>query len=122
VVAHIRGERGAAVRARAERLLGEVGLTERAGQLPAELSGGERQRVGIARALMAEPTVLLADEPTAALDGELSAQIAALLAEQARSRALATLVVSHDDAPLAHADRHLHLSTGALAPRAAVAG
>jgi ABC-type lipoprotein export system ATPase subunit len=86
------------------------------------LSGGERQGIGIARALMARPAALLADEPTASLDGDLSAQVSALLTEQARERGVAALVVSHDDAPLAHADRHLHLAAGSLEQVGAATG
>jgi ABC-type lipoprotein export system ATPase subunit len=71
---------------------------------------------------MARPTVLLADEPTAALDPELSADVAALLAGQARRHGPATVIVSHDDAPLAHADRRLHLAGGALCDVAPVTG
>lgn len=114
LVAHVRGERGAAVRRRAEELLERLQVAHRARALPAQLSGGERQRVGVARALMARPTVLLADEPTAALDPELSAEIAGVLARAARDDGVALLVVSHDEAPLAHADRHLRLVRGAL--------
>jgi putative ABC transport system ATP-binding protein len=114
LVAHIRGERGAAVRRRATALLERVQVGHRADALPTQLSGGERQRVGVARALMARPTVLLADEPTAALDLDLSSEIAALLASAAREDDVATLIVSHDDAPLSHADRHLRLVRGAL--------
>lgn len=114
LVAHVRGERGAATRRRAGELLERVQVAHRADALPAQLSGGERQRVGVARALMARPTVLLADEPTAALDPDLSAEIAAALAAAAREDGAATLVVSHDDAPVAHADRHLRLVRGRL--------
>jgi putative ABC transport system ATP-binding protein len=114
LVGHIAGERRAAARQRADALLDELGLADHAGQLPAQLSGGERQRVGIARALMARPTVLLADEPTASLDPDLSAEVAAMLATQTRARGLASVVVTHDDAPLAHADRCLHLASGRL--------
>lgn len=113
-VARIRGERGAGVRARAEELLAEVGLEAHRDQLPAELSGGERQRVGIARALMSRPSLLLADEPTAALDASLSAEIAALLVTTARARGIACLLASHDEVPLASADRRLELCAGAL--------
>lgn len=114
IVARVRGERGAEVRRRAEDLLAEVGLEGRADGLPGELSGGERQRVGIARALMSRPHLLIADEPTAALDAELSAEIAALLAATARERGLACLIASHDEAPAACADRRLELRGGAL--------
>jgi putative ABC transport system ATP-binding protein len=100
----------------ARRLLDELDLGGRANTLPGKLSGGERQRVGIARALMADPGVLLADEPTAALDPELAAHVSALLAEQTRSRGLATLIVTHDSAPLAHADDIMHLAGGVLTP------
>jgi putative ABC transport system ATP-binding protein len=116
IVGRIRGERRAETRRRALALLDEVGMGGRAHGRPHELSGGERQRVGIARALMADPVVLLADEPTASLDPELAGEVADLLATQTRSRSLATVLVTHGDAPLAHADRHLHLSGGSLTP------
>lgn len=102
------------VRERARKLLGDLDLAERAGQLPSELSGGERQRVGIARALMASPSVLIADEPTASLDPARARAVSDLLAEAAHVRGIATLVVAHDQAPLRVADRHLHLDGGAL--------
>ena len=94
--------------------LDDLGLAGRAGQLPAEMSGGERQRVGIARALMAEPQVLLADEPTASLDRERAASVVDLLAEVTERRGLATVIAAHDDAPRARAARHLHLEDGVL--------
>ncbi|MDQ2621433.1 MAG: ATP-binding cassette domain-containing protein [Actinomycetota bacterium] len=122
IVGHINREKRADTRRRAESLLIEVGLGERRDQLPGKMSGGERQRVGIARALMAAPSVLLADEPTASLDGELSAQISGLIAEQTRRRGLATVIVSHDETPLAHAHRHLHLAGGQLDPAGTGAG
>lgn len=114
LVGHINREKRAEVRERAEALLAEVGLSAQADQLPGKMSGGERQRVGIGRALMAQPSVLLADEPTASLDPELSAQVCALLAEQTAKRDLATVLVSHDETPLAWARRHLHLEAGSL--------
>lgn len=114
VVAHVQGRLDADARRRARGLLADLGLAERAGRLPHHLSGGERQRVGLARALMAEPRVLLADEPTASLDPRLADDVADLLAGQARNRDLATLVVTHDEAPLRHADRRIELDGGAL--------
>jgi putative ABC transport system ATP-binding protein len=111
---HIRRRPRREVRAHADALLEELGLADRADQLPAQLSGGERQRVGIGRALMGSPSVLLADEPTASLDPALAAEVAELLATEAHTRGVATVVVTHDDAPLRHADRHLHLAAGRL--------
>lgn len=118
LIGHINREPRGSARRRAEALLDEVGLSARGAQLPEEMSGGERQRVGIARALMASPSVLLADEPTASLDRDLSAQVWGLLAEQTARRGLATVIVSHDETQLAHAHRHLHLTDGQLAPAA----
>ncbi|MBW1600692.1 ATP-binding cassette domain-containing protein [Streptomyces sp. JJ66] len=107
----------AADRERAEALLGSVGLdAAQRRRRPHQLSGGERQRVNIARALFGEPSVLLVDEPTSALDRERGAAVAALLADVTRRHACATLLVTHDDAALAPADRVLHLRDGRLSP------
>jgi len=114
LVGHIRGERSADVRRRARGLLDELGLADRASQLPSQLSGGERQRVGIARAFMAEPSVLIADEPTASLDPQRADSVAELLAG-ASGRGIATIVVAHDTAALSRADRHLRMEDGRLA-------
>lgn len=114
LVAHINGGRRGAARAQADLLLADLGVAEQADQLPAKLSGGERQRVGIARALMGGPEVLLADEPTAALDPVRAADVVERLTLEAHRHGLATIVVAHDDAPLRHADRHLHLDDGHL--------
>ncbi len=114
IIGHINREKRSEARLRAESLLVEVGLGERLHQLPGKMSGGERQRVGIARALMAGPSVLLADEPTASLDKGLSTQISELIAVQTERRGLATIIVSHDETPLSHAHRHLHLAGGRL--------
>jgi putative ABC transport system ATP-binding protein len=116
LVGRIHGLDRRARRDRASALLRDVGLDGRQEQLPAQLSGGERQRVGIARALMADPSVLLADEPTASLDPERAEAVAALIAGEARRRRLATVIVTHDDAPLRHADRVLRLEGGTLRP------
>lgn len=95
LIAHINGNLDGAARKRARALLETVGLDHRMDARPGELSGGERQRVGIARALMNEPDVLLADEPTASLDPERGGTIMDLLTEQAAEHDVATLVVTH---------------------------
>jgi ABC-type lipoprotein export system ATPase subunit len=105
-----RSERGR----RARELLAEVGLAARFGSYPPTLSGGERQRVAIARALANDPSVLLADEPTGALDSETGAQIVALLRRLRDERGTTILLVTNDDAVAAQADRVLRLRDGAL--------
>ncbi|MCB0996961.1 MAG: ABC transporter ATP-binding protein [Acidimicrobiales bacterium] len=119
LVGHIHGEQPDVRRNRARKLLATVDLTDRADQLPHQLSGGERQRVGIARAIMARPSVLIADEPTASLDPERAKAVAELFATATREHGLATLVVAHDVVALDHADRHLHLDDGRLHVRVA---
>jgi putative ABC transport system ATP-binding protein len=113
LVAHVLGRRRGAT-ARARDLLDGLGVGAVAGSLPGQLSGGERQRVGIGRALMAEPAVLLADEPTAALDPALAEQVSEVLDQVTRERRLATMIVTHDQAPLAYASEHVHLADGQL--------
>lgn len=95
LVAHISGKLDDVARDRATELLVSVGLESRLDARPSELSGGERQRVGIARALMNNPSVLLADEPTASLDAERGAQVMELLVQQAATVGAATLIVTH---------------------------
>jgi putative ABC transport system ATP-binding protein len=104
----------AAIRARAERALAEVGLADKAGQPPARLSGGERQRVAIARALFARPRVLLADEPTGNLDAVTGDGIIQQFSALARA-GLTVLVVTHEERVSRAASRVLHLSAGRLA-------
>jgi putative ABC transport system ATP-binding protein len=104
----------AAIRARAERALAEVGLADKAGQPPARLSGGERQRVAIARARFARPRVLLADEPTGNLDAVTGDGIIQQFSALARA-GLTVLVVTHEERVSRAASRVLHLSAGRLA-------
>ena len=97
-------------------LLDAVGMTPHAHRRPGRLSGGERQRVGIARALVASPSVLLVDEPTAALDRRRSHEIVELLARQTHDRGFATVMVTHDHDVLEHCDRVLEMVDGRLSP------
>jgi putative ABC transport system ATP-binding protein len=99
---------------RARELLVEVGLGERLRSYPTTLSGGERQRVAIARALANKPRLLLADEPTGALDSETGAQILELLRRVRDERGTTILMVTNDDAVAAQADRVLHIRGGVL--------
>jgi ABC-type lipoprotein export system ATPase subunit len=101
-------------RRRAERLLAEVGLGERGDHLPAELSGGERQRVAVARAVANGPRLLLADEPTGALDSRSSEQVLRVLAGLREDRGMTVLIVSYDDAVAGYADRTLEMADGRL--------
>ena len=105
-------DRGA--RQRADQLLEELGLADRAGNLPAQLSGGQRQRVAIGRALMNEPALLLVDEPTSALDSVLGRQVMELLRREVKSRGVAAVVVTHDERITDLADRALHIDDGRL--------
>jgi ABC-type lipoprotein export system ATPase subunit len=101
---------------RARRLIGELGLTEIADRRPHELSGGEQQRLAIARAMVNDPEVVLADEPTGNLDQENGATVLALL-RNLRHRAV--VIVTHEPEAAAIADRVLHLRDGRLRPETA---
>ncbi len=100
------------VRRRASEALQEVGLGERLDHLPAELSGGQQQRVAIARALVKDPRVLLADEPTGALDEGTRDEIMAIIERQWRERGLTVVVVTHDSWVAKRAERRLLLQQG----------
>ena len=104
----------------AHGLLAEVGLAGRAEAVPATLSGGERQRVAIARALANGPRLLLADEPTGALDSETGAHVLALLQRLRAERGMTVLLVTNDDDVASSADRTLRLRDGRLIPDAAL--
>lgn len=95
-------------------LLASVGMEHRSHNRPGALSGGERQRVGIARALVTRPALLLVDEPTAALDRARSREVVQLLAAQSRERGVATVMVTHDHDVLDHCDRVLEMVDGRL--------
>lgn len=92
--------------------LDAVGLAHRAKAFPAKLSGGEKQRVAIARALAGSPSVILADEPTAALDSENGKAVMALLSEVAKDPNRAVLAVTHDHRTIPYADRIIKIEDG----------
>lgn len=112
LVAHINGNLGKIEKQKAINLLVSLGLESRLHNRPAQLSGGERQRVGIARALMNNPAVLLCDEPTASLDEERGFEMMELLVNQALEHKAATLIVTHAPDQLARECKKLVLAKG----------
>lgn len=99
---------------RAEHVLGTLGLVNRMDYKPAKLSGGQRQRVAIARALVNNPALVLADEPTAALDRDSGRTVIDLLKEHAQQRRCAIVIVTHDNRIIDAADRIVSLTDGAI--------
>jgi putative ABC transport system ATP-binding protein len=114
LMAALAGNSTRAAGRRADELLDELGLAERAGHLPEALSGGERQRVAIGRALVNDPGLLLVDEPTANLDTDRGLQVVELLAGQIKRHRKAGIMVTHDRRMAGHADRVLELLDGRL--------
>jgi len=91
-----------------------VGLADRTSHRPSELSGGQQQRVAVARALVSEPTVLFADEPTGNLDSKSSHEVLALLRDAAVEFGQTTVMVTHDNDAAAAADRRIHIEDGLI--------
>jgi putative ABC transport system ATP-binding protein len=110
----LRGERGGTI---AAELADDLGLRGLLDAYPAQLSGGEAQRVAIARAVVGAPQLVLADEPTGALDEQLSAVVCELLLDVARRGGAALVVATHDPLVARHMDRVLHLTDGVLVDR-----
>jgi putative ABC transport system ATP-binding protein len=113
----IRHEHGRRARKRAREALGRVGLMQKANTRPGELSGGEQQRVAIARAIVANPSVVLADEPTSSLDSANGRTILQLLADAAHEQGQAVLVVTHDPRIVQFADRIVYIEDGCIVDR-----
>ncbi len=108
------GRRSGSAGDRADQLLEELGLGDRAKNLPSQLSGGQRQRVAIGRALMNDPGLVLFDEPTSALDTKLGEQVMELIRSEMKDRGTAAIVVTHDDRITRFADRTVHITDGVL--------
>ena len=108
----LRGIRGAAARKDATELLEQVGLAAKLHTYPGDLSGGQKQRVAIARALVGSPTVLLADEPTAALDSASGHTVMQLFQRLAHERGRAVVIVTHDSRMQAYAHRIVGMADG----------
>ena len=115
VVDEIGRRLGRVARDRADQLLEELGLADRAANLPAQLSGGQKQRVAIGRALMNDPSLVLFDEPTSALDSSLGDQVVHLFRNEMKARGTAAIIVTHDDRITHYADRTVHIEDGRIA-------
>jgi putative ABC transport system ATP-binding protein len=110
----VRGENGKDARDKSYAALARVGLAGKTGNYPRELSGGEQQRVAIARAVVGGPSVILADEPTAALDSENGKAIMGILADVAKDPGRGVLVVTHDPRLVPFASRIVHIEDGLI--------
>ena len=115
-----RGTPEGEARRRAETMLERVGLGQHLNHVPNMLSGGQKQRVAIARALVGEPAVLLADEPTGALDPLVSREIMGLFEEMNRDLGVLVLIITHDPGVAARCRRRLMLTQGHLADQTAL--
>jgi len=108
----LKGIRGAKAHRRAEELLTQVGLGDKVRSFPSDLSGGQKQRVAIARALAGDPEIILADEPTAALDSHSGRVVMEMIRGLAHDRGRAVVIVTHDNRVLEYADQVVHIEDG----------
>jgi putative ABC transport system ATP-binding protein len=114
MVLELRGHGGRGADREAKELLERVGLADKIWSMPSELSGGQRQRVAIARALAGTPPLVLADEPTAALDAQAGHQVTQLLVSLCKERGVTVVVVTHDNRIFDLADRIVHIEDGRI--------
>ena len=110
----VRGDHALEARAKADKALATVGLSHKANAFPRALSGGEQQRVAVARAIVGDASVILADEPTAALDSENGQAVMTVLAQIAKDPSRATFIVTHDPRIMPFADRILRIEDGRI--------
>jgi putative ABC transport system ATP-binding protein len=111
----LKGVPVARARQRSRELLEQVGLGQKYESFPADLSGGQKQRVAIARALAGDPGIILADEPTAALDSHTGRTVMEMMSDLAHKRGRAVVIVTHDSRVLGFADRIVKIEDGAIA-------
>ncbi len=114
VALDLQGIRGSLAHKRSSDLLDEVGLSDKANSFPGDLSGGQKQRVALARALAGDPAVLLADEPTAALDSHTGRGVMQLMHDLAHQRGRAVAIVTHDNRILDLGDRIARIEDGRI--------
>ncbi|ABF43022.1 ABC transporter, ATPase subunit [Candidatus Koribacter versatilis Ellin345] len=112
----LKGVRGSAAKTEAKRLLAQVEMEHKYDSFPADLSGGQKQRVAVARALAGSPGLILADEPTAALDSHSGRNVMTILSTLAHEHGRAVVVVTHDHRVLEFADRIVHMEDGRIVP------
>ena len=117
----LKGIRGAKANDESRRLLEQVGLAAKHDAFPSDLSGGQKQRVAIARALSGSPSVILADEPTAALDSHSGRNVMEMMRDLAHKHGRGVVVVTHDSRVLEFGDRIVHMEDGRIAESAAEA-
>ena len=116
-IGSLKGLHKAEARRRTESLFEQVGLAEKYNAFPEDLSGGQKQRVAIARALAGDPEIILADEPTAALDSQSGRTVIEMLAALAHDRGRAVVIVTHDNRIVEFADRIINIEDGKVTDR-----